>query len=411
MKSALFVRLLAKSPARLIIFTCTCVGFPSGIALGQDLCASGPQASKVACTLPAAVIQAGNNAPFPVPLGPGGPTGNAQLVMPLTSSLPLPSPASGYTYVYDRASGAFVRSSESFGPILAERADPIGRNRISFGATYQRYDFSRVDGQDLNNLQLGTTNFDLNLSLNQVAAFMDYGLSDRVDASIAIPFSVVQYEVNVRSSIVAPGGQVVSFGSFEQRHASGIGDINLQLKGLLKRWEHSSLAFATTFRLPTGDAFNALGAGAPGIKPFLIFSANYNRINPHINIGYQWNGKSILAGNIGLSVKREIPGQIPYVVGVDFAANKKLTLNLDVLGQEVIHGDRILKPTAVQLPDGSIGSSIGFGRSSYNMTNGSAGLKFNPGGKLLVIFDVLFRLNSSGLRSTASPLIGLSYTL
>ena len=38
------------------------------------------------------------------------------------SALPLPSPASGFTYSYDPASGGYTLSTQSFGPILAERA-------------------------------------------------------------------------------------------------------------------------------------------------------------------------------------------------------------------------------------------------------------------------------------------------
>src|SRR2546430_2288594 len=40
--------------------------------------------------------------------------------------LPIISPASGFTYKYDAAAGAFVRSSTSFGPIYTERAETIG---------------------------------------------------------------------------------------------------------------------------------------------------------------------------------------------------------------------------------------------------------------------------------------------
>ena len=51
------------------------------------------------------------------------------------SSLPLPSPASGFTYRFDAATGTFVRSTQSFGPMLADRAETIGRNRFSLGVT------------------------------------------------------------------------------------------------------------------------------------------------------------------------------------------------------------------------------------------------------------------------------------
>ena len=47
-------------------------------------------------------------------------------------SVPLPSLASGFTYEFDPSLGVFSRSTQSFGPIMAERAETIGANRTSF---------------------------------------------------------------------------------------------------------------------------------------------------------------------------------------------------------------------------------------------------------------------------------------
>src|SRR5207247_11272132 len=68
------------------------------------------------------------------------------------SALPLPSPASGFTYNYDPASGGYTLSTRSFGPILAERAETIGRRKFSFGLSYQRFTFDSIEGVDLNNV-------------------------------------------------------------------------------------------------------------------------------------------------------------------------------------------------------------------------------------------------------------------
>src|SRR5574341_357599 len=46
---------------------------------------------------------------------------NLALVSQL-ASVPLPSPASSYTYRFDPAAGVFTRSTGSFGPILSDRA-------------------------------------------------------------------------------------------------------------------------------------------------------------------------------------------------------------------------------------------------------------------------------------------------
>src|SRR5262245_17152148 len=65
-------------------------------------------------------------------------------------SLPLPSPASGFTYQFDPSLGVFSRTTTSFGPILSERAETIGARRVSIGFAYQRLSFDTIEGIDLN---------------------------------------------------------------------------------------------------------------------------------------------------------------------------------------------------------------------------------------------------------------------
>ena len=60
-------------------------------------------------------------------------------------SVPLPSLASGFTYEFDPSLGVFNRTTQSFGPILAERAETIGANRISFGFAFQRLSFDTIE--------------------------------------------------------------------------------------------------------------------------------------------------------------------------------------------------------------------------------------------------------------------------
>ena len=44
-----------------------------------------------------------------------------------------------------------------------------------------------------------------------------------------------------------------------------------------------------------------------------------------------------------------------------------------------------------------------------NLTLGTVGVKFNPKGNLLLSASVLFPLTSSGLKSSATPVIGIDY--
>ena len=70
------------------------------------------------------------------------------------AGLPLTSPASGFTYSSDVGTGLITRSVQSFGPILTERAETVGKGRAVFGFGYQHFRFDTLDGFDLNNFNI-----------------------------------------------------------------------------------------------------------------------------------------------------------------------------------------------------------------------------------------------------------------
>ena len=118
-------------------------------------------------------------------------------------SVPLPSPASGFTYEFDPSLGVFSRTTDSFGPILSERADTIGRGRVSFGFAYQRFAFDTIEDLNLHNVPAVFTHDGFNLRggrddvvttenaiharINQTTAFLTYGVTDSIDVSIGVP--------------------------------------------------------------------------------------------------------------------------------------------------------------------------------------------------------------------------------
>src|SRR3954452_16190801 len=119
------------------------------------------------------------------------------------TAIPLPSPASGFTYQFDAATGTFVRSTRSFGPILADRGETIGRGKIAFGFTYQFFSYDHLDGEPLtaipavfthDNPQAGGGRADVVATANTIEATVaqytgaiTYGVTDRIDLSLAVP--------------------------------------------------------------------------------------------------------------------------------------------------------------------------------------------------------------------------------
>src|SRR6266852_3970387 len=103
-------------------------------------------------TIGQALAGSRNFGQIPIAAGAGAASGNAYLVVPLTASQPIPSPASGFVYTFDASAGVYVRSSQSFGPILSERADTIGGHKLSVGGTYQRIVLDKLDGLNIHSL-------------------------------------------------------------------------------------------------------------------------------------------------------------------------------------------------------------------------------------------------------------------
>jgi hypothetical protein len=191
------------------------------------------------------------------------------------------------------------------------------------------------------------------------------------------------------------------------------------------------MALGMDVRTPTGDARKFLGSGAIGIKPFIAVSATGRHFAPHINLGYQWNGESITAGDVtgtaisensgglatiqnGPAIKHRLPSQLFYTVGADFGVSKNLTLAFDYLGQTLIHAPRVFRDTFVtqDIPSGTgaIGlPTISGGTDTVGLSSGALGLKYNLIGSVLVTTNILFRLDNKGLRQNVTPVIALSY--
>ena len=73
---------------------------------------------------------------------------NQQLVT-LLATFPVGSSSGGFTFTFNPTLGTFSRSSDSFGPLFAERALTIGRNRGSLGIGFQRSTYDTFEGKNL----------------------------------------------------------------------------------------------------------------------------------------------------------------------------------------------------------------------------------------------------------------------
>jgi hypothetical protein len=355
-------------------------------------------------------------------------------------TIPLPSPASGFTYEFDPSLGVFQRTTQSFGPILAQRAETVGARRVAFGYASQRFTFDSAEGLDLNrvpavfthdNAQLlggredvVTTVNSIEATVGQFTTFVTLGVTDRFDISLAVPIVSAEVKVVSDATIQRLGTINPQTHFFRQSNgdvgnerlftaagsASGLGDLTVRFKGTVKRKNSAAMAAGLDFRLPTGDEMNLLGTGTAGIEPFLIFSGGFQKVSPHANVSYQWNGSSVLAGNPATGESADFPDQVGYAIGTDISVSTRLTLAIDVLGRYVINGERLRQEDFHALDGKSVFPNIAFSRDSFQTLSGALGFKVNVFSRLLIDANLLFALDNNGIRDKLTPLVGFEYT-
>ena len=418
------------------------------------------------------------------------------------SQLPTASPASGITFTYDSALKTFTPSAEeTLGPILGERAGTIGRRKLYVAFSFQYFDFDTIDGQNLSNLhtvfqhapflppfptgsgivscpnttgltvQNGYANatgvapcfvrdfvsstVNIGVKVHQYTIYATYGITPRLDVSVAIPFVTAETTVGADTTITAnsvppvdpvnfPGGVFHAFNpatvptcpqlppttpclraTFSRSGtATGIGDVLLRGKYEIYKGEHAGVALGVDVRVPSGDAQNFLGSGATGVKPFGVFSYSA-RVSPHAEIGYEVNGNSILAGNFvgptAPNTKGPIPNRFIYIVGADVAVTKRLTGAFDIFGQRLFGVPQLFLSTYTDLgkcndencdilTPGTTHQNLLVRTTDYNITNASLGLKFRAFRHLVLTGNVLLKMDDAGLRSKAIPLVGAAYS-
>lgn len=360
------------------------------------------------------------------------------------TTVPLPSPASGFTYRFDAATGTFVRSTRSFGPILADRGETIGRGRIAFGYTYQFFSYDHLDGRSLASVPavfrhddsdagggradvVSTVNT-IDVSVGQFTGALTYGLADRVDISLAVPVVRTRLALLSNATVhrIGTGGELGThyfrdedamggYGStrqfFSEGSAAGLGDLLARIKATVLREGQRALAVGADVRLPTGDEQNLLGSGAAGVRAFAALSAAVGRLAPHANVGYQWNGRSMLARGIREGDRGDLPDWFTFAVGADLLVAPHLSLVMDVFGQRVLDSPRLL--TVDDTFTGPAGSVVlpdmRFATGSFWSTAGGFGLKGNVASRMLVTFNLRFAIADGGLTDRMAPLLGVEW--
>ena len=178
-------------------------------------------------------------------------------------------------------------------------------------------------------------------------------MTDYLDVGVAVPFTRVDLEANIRAHILRLStvdssrvhtfveGQDVSEHTFTGGgSATGIGDIVFRTKYNFLRSSTAGVAAALDLRLPTGDENELLGIGTTQAKFFGILSSTHGRLSPHVNIGFTISGEgsrpeTLVYEPLGVSDEFDFAG------GMEWVAHPKLTVLGDILGRTLFDGGKI----------------------------------------------------------------------
>ncbi len=362
------------------------------------------------------------------------------------SSFPLSSTVAGVTF--DISAGEVIRTVGSLGPIFAETAITLGKNKVNLGFNFTHLNLSRLRGMPTKDIRFTFTHLDigipglgdsrnesdvldlyldLGIDANIYAAFATFGITDHFDIGIAIPIVNVNLSGNatgiVQSFTFAAPDSVANhqFGedplnpelekviSYDER-ATGIGDIALRMKFNFAHSSALTMAALLDIRLPTGSKKDFFGTGKPNTRFAWIISKKIGDFSPHLNIGYESRGADFDSD------------ELEFALGFDQKLLSGLTIAAGFNGEIDLNQSESIElfPGSIQIVDRpdpqsrnkrNIDLSNIPERDNDNTFNMTFGIRWAASEQFLLLGNVILSLNDGGLRPIVAPTIGLSATL
>lgn len=284
----------------------------------------------------------------------------ANIIASNIGSFTFNSTVAGVTFDLD--AGVPVRSQQSLGPLIAERATTIGAGRINLGVSYTNIVFKKLNGRNLSDLSIRLAhetedepvplpaytedvvvlNLDLNLRQQVVAFIGTYGITDNLDVGFVAPLIHVSGQVRSVASIEVgednvgtPTANIHQFLATNpvdtnRANATGLGDVVVRAKWHaidgMNGWLDAGVILQGT--LATGDEDDLLGSGSNAVYVGGIASAELGKLNPHLNVGYEY----FIDQNkpVGINVDRS---NVRAVAGFDLKARDNFAFSSELLGR------------------------------------------------------------------------------
>ncbi len=354
------------------------------------------------------------------------------------------SSATVATLTFNIDAGRPASSTESLGPILAETAETLGKNKINLEFNYTYLNLAKFRGVPTGDIRFTFTHQDvtndgtLGESPNEsdtidlfpgvdvdagVLAFVaTWGVTNDLDFGIAVPIINLRMRGSATSIVNSftfqnLGAANHHFGADAtnpvlqttvpyDESAAGLGDMALRLKCNWLKGE--SLYWASLFevRLPTGDKNDFLGSGKTSLKLYSILSKRIGHFTPHLNLAFDRRNAAFDSDELEFiaGFDQRIVSGVNFALEIsgDFDLNERETIKLFPGSVKIV--DRLATGTRERnlklsnIPD----------RNNDNTLNAALGIRVAASERLLFLGNVLVPINDAGLRSTFVTTIGLT---
>jgi hypothetical protein len=346
------------------------------------------------------------------------------------SNIPISSSSGGVTFTFRGA--APVKTSISAGPIFAERAQTLGRGRLLVGANVTSLTYSTFRGlpldemvfdfthQNVGDPTYGVPAFEndvirvrtkLDLDLLVSTAFVTYGLLDKVDVSVAVPFvhtslsgtsvgEVIPFGPDTPHFFGTPANASLTATASTSGSSTGIGDIAARLKINLVQTETQGFALFGDVRLPTGKEEDLLGSGDYSVRALGVYSGRYGAFSPHVNGGVLVRGGE-MQNNAALAT-----------VGFDELIGSSFTFATDLISEIQLGDNKVSlpQPVLIQSPFPRTIIPTNLPGSKDHVIQAAIGTKYTAASGLTGLLNALIPVRAGGLQASVVFTAGLEYS-
>jgi hypothetical protein len=365
-------------------------------------------------------------------------TGGANVLSFLTNSvgatvtnIPISAATSGAVWGKSET-GLPVRTATSAGPVFAERVQTLGKGHFLVGANFTNFNFTSVRGVPLSDLEFGFAHVDegtaafendvlevrtdLDVTLSAVTAVLTYGVLDRLDFGVAIPFVrtslsgtsqalIVPFDPAILHRFGTDANPSLTASSSTDGSASGIGDIAARLKAHVAQGERVGFAILGEVRLPTGKEEDLLGSGEVAVRGLGIVSGRFGDFTPHANFGYLHRSGDFQTG------------AVLATLGFDHLIGGGTTFAADIISELQTGDSKLVQPPPVVL-DIPVGTGTSARRilpsnipeRKDHVVLGSFGFKFTTSAGVTLVTNALVPIRRGYLQPDVAWTAGVEYS-